>query len=155
MEDGGGKGREEGNEDTASAASSPASAPDIDLEDAERRCREAAGADRLGSFAPIAELLQREADLERDILPVIRARPAAGGKVSSWKFYVPIVVEAIAKREPAKPAQGPPPVFIVEGTPEWDAWQRAEPGKHRAMQTNAGLGRYFPSRLPPTIEKAA
>jgi hypothetical protein len=137
-------------EDTASAASSCASAPGIDLIEAERRCAQAAGADRLGSFAPIAELLHRQADLERDVLPAIRARPAAGGKVSSWKFYVPVIAEAMAKRAPPQMAQGPPPVFVAEGSPEWAAWQAAEPGKYRAMQTKIGFGYYFPSRRPPT-----
>jgi hypothetical protein len=146
MEDGGWREGEEG-EDTASAASS-ASAPEIDLIEAERRCAQAAGADRLGSFAPIAELLHRQADLELDVLPVIRARPAAGGKVSSWKFYVPIIDEQMAKRAPPQAAQGPPPVFVVEGSPEWNAWQEAEPGKRKAIQMKAGLGCYVPSRFP-------
>jgi uncharacterized protein YdaU (DUF1376 family) len=145
-----GEERLEKEEDTASAASSSASAPEIDLIEAERRCAQAAGADRLGSFAPIAELLHRQADLERDVLPAIRARPAAGGKVSSWKFYVPVIAEALAKRAPPQIAQGPPPVFVREGSPDWAAWQAAEPGKYRAMQTKIGFGHYFPSRRPPT-----
>lgn len=119
MEDGGGREGEEGNEDTASAASSAPRALAIDLDDAERRCHEAAGSDRLGSFAPISELLHRQADLELDILPVIRARPATGGRVSSWKFYVPIIVESMAKRGPPQKCQGPPKVFVVKGSPEW------------------------------------
>lgn len=106
-------------EDTASAASSAPRAPEVDLDDAERRCHEAAGTDRLGSFAPIVELLHRQADLELDILPVIRARPAAGGRVSSWKFYVPIIAEAMLKRSPGKPSQGPPMVFVARDSPEW------------------------------------
>lgn len=135
-------------EDTASAASSSAGAPEIDLIEAERRCAQAAGVDRLGSFAPIAELLHRQADLELDVLPVIRARPAAGGKVSSWKFYAPIISEAMAKRGPVAVPQGPPPVFVIEGSPEFVAWQEAEPGKHRALQMKAGLGFYVPTRFP-------
>ena len=109
----------ENKEDTASAASSAPRAPEVDLDDAERRCHEAAGSDKLGSFAPIAELLHRQADLELDILPVIRARPAAGGRVSSWKFYVPIIAEAMLKRSPGKPSQGPPMVFVARDSPEW------------------------------------
>lgn len=139
---------EDREEDTASAASSSASAPEIDLIEAERRCAQAAGVDRLGSFAPIAELLHRQADLELDVLPVIRARPAAGGKVSSWKFYAPIIGEALAKRGPVAAPQGPPPVFVIEGSPEFRAWQEAEPGKHRALQMKAGLGFYVPTRFP-------
>lgn len=141
---------EEQKEDTASAASSSASAPEIDLIEAERRCSQAAGVDRLGSFASIAELLHRQADLERDVLPAIRARPAAGGAVSSWKFYVPIIREALDRRAPRGEPKWPPPVFVVEGSPEFRAWQEAEPGKHRAIQMKAGLGCYVPTRFPPT-----
>jgi uncharacterized protein YdaU (DUF1376 family) len=137
-------------EDTASAASSSASAPEIDLIEAERRCAQAAGADKLGSFAPIAEMLHRQADLELDVLPVIRARPAAGGKVSSWKFYAPIIAEQMAKRAPPQAAQGPPPVFVPEGSPEWTAWAASSPKKLTPIQTKTGYGRYFPSRLPPS-----
>lgn len=146
---------EEQKEDTASAASSSASAPEIDLIEAERRCEQAASSDHLGSFAPIAELLHRQADLERDVLPVIRARPASGGRVSSWKFYVPIIAEAMAKRAPPQAAQGPPPVFVIEGSPEWQAWQAIEPKQLKAMQTNAGLGRYFATKWPPQKEGMA
>lgn len=141
---------EEQKEDTASAASSCASAPAIDLIEAERRCAQAAGVERLGSFAPIAELLHRQADLERDVLPVIRSRPAAGGSVSSWKYYAPIIDEQMAKRAPPQAAQGPPPVFVREGSPELAAWQIAEPGKYRPIQMKAGVGCYVPSRWPPT-----
>jgi uncharacterized protein YdaU (DUF1376 family) len=137
-------------EDTASAASSSASAPEIDLIEAERRCAQAAGVERLGSFAPIAELLHRQADLERDVLPVIRSRPAAGGSVSSWKYYAPIIAEQMAKRAPPQAAQGPPPVFVREGSPELAAWQIAEPGKYRPIQMKAGVGCYVPTRFPPT-----
>jgi hypothetical protein len=146
MEDGGWRGEEEG-EDTASAASSCASAPEIDLIEAERRCAQAAGVERLGSFAPIAELLHRQADLERDVLPVIRSRPAAGGAISSWKFYVPIISERVAKREPPKLAQGPPKVHVMAGSAEWDAWT-AHNGKSKPIDSKGGF--YFPSRWPPT-----
>lgn len=136
-------------EDTASAASS-AGAPALDLEDAERRCTEAAGSGELGLFAPIADLLHRQADLERDVLPVIRSRPAGKNGIKSWRYYVPIITEAIPKAAAA--TFGPPKVFVAEGTPEWDAWQAAEPGKHKAMQMNAGMGCYVPTRFPPPLD---
>jgi hypothetical protein len=148
MEDGGGREGEGENKDAASAASS-ASAPALDLIEAERRCREAAGTDKLGSFAPIAELLHRQADLERDVLPVIRSRPARKGGIVSWRYYVPIIEEAMGKAAPPSKSQGPPPVFIIEGSPEWNAWQAAEPGKLKAMQMSAGMGCYVASRFPP------
>ncbi len=158
MEDGGGREGEEGNEDTASAASSAPRAPDLDLIEAERRCSEAAGSDRLGSFAPIAEFLHRQADLEHDVLPVIRARPARGGKVSSWKFYAPIIAEAMLKRAPAPTSQGPPKVFVVKGTPEW--LQRVAAGHKPGMTTqdpkSKAEGWYFPApTTPESKDKAA
>lgn len=110
-------------DDAASAASS-ASAPALDLIEAERRCREASGSDALGSFGPIAELLLRSespVDLDLDALPVIRARPAGAHGIKSWRYYAPIVAEAAGKRV-AKPITfGPPKVFVKVGTPEWDA----------------------------------
>ncbi len=135
-------------EDTASAASSSPRAPVLDLDDAERRCGEACGSNRLGSFSPIAELLHRQADLELDILPVMRARPASGGKVSSWKFYVPIIAEAMLKRAPAAPvaSTGPPKIHVMKDTPAWDAWVKFE-GK--AHPEDAKGGWLFPSRFPP------
>lgn len=142
---------EEETDEAASAASS-ASAPAFDEIEAERRCREAAGSNGLGNFGPIAELLHRQADLERDVLPVIRSRPALRCGVKSWRYYVPIIEEALAKRAPPSKSQGPPPVFVREGTPEFNAWQEAEPGKHRAMQMNAGFGFYAPAQFPTPTE---
>jgi hypothetical protein len=109
---------EEETEDAASAASS-ASAPVLDLDEAERRCCEAAGSDRLGSFAPIVELLHRQADLERDVLPIVRSRPAVKNGIQSWRYYVPVISEAMAKRVPIAKPSGPPKVFIARDSPEW------------------------------------
>lgn len=139
---------EEETEDAASAASS-ASAPAFDLEEAERCCREAAGSDRLGSFAPIAELLHRQADLDRDVLPAIRSRPAGPNGIKSWRYYAPIIAEAMLKREPRAPSvasTGPPKVHVMSGTPEWDAWVAHEGKSHPA---DAKGGWYFPTRWPP------
>jgi len=116
--------------DAASAASS-ARAPILDLADAERRCCEAAGSDRLGSFAPISELLHRQADLERDVLPVIRSRPALKNGIHSWRYYAPIIAEAMPKQ--AKLSQGPPQVFVNKDSPEWAA--RVAAGHKPGMTT--------------------
>lgn len=123
MEDGGGRVGEGENKDAASAASS-ASAPALDLIEAERRCREASGSDALGSFGPIAELLLRSespVDLDLDALPVIRARPAGAHGIKSWRYYAPIIAEAAGKRIAKPITVGPPKVFVKVGTPEWDA----------------------------------
>lgn len=103
-------------EDTSKLASSSASQPGIDLEEAERRCQQAAGSDRLGSFAPIAELLLAGRVTLDDALVAIRARPAADGGIRSWKFYAKI----LADREAPAPAKaGPPQVFVTRGSAEW------------------------------------
>jgi hypothetical protein len=142
----------ETDEDTAGAASSGAGLPKIDLEDAERRCAEAAGADRLGPFAPMAEiLLARLIDIE-DVLVAIRSRPARNGAVSSWKFYAKILQDKIAERTPAVASTGPPKTHVMSGTPEWDAWVAHEGRSHPA---DAKGGWYFPTRWPPKIERAA
>lgn len=121
-------------EDAASAASS-ASAP-VDLEDAERRCRHAAGSDELGDFAPIAELLSRDkapSDLELDVLPVIRARAAVKNGIQSWRYYVPIIAEATAKRLPQPLTFGPKKIFVAKNDPGWADLCRAT--SHRASLT--------------------
>ena len=155
MEDGGG--REGEKEDTASAASS-ASAPAFDLEDAERRCSEASGSDSLGSFAPIAELLHRQFDLERDVLPVIRSRPAGQHGIKSWRYYAPIIAEAAAKHAPRSPKPAAEQTFIARDSPEWGAYCRAArhvPSLTTQHRDTKVEGWYFPSRLPPTEQERA
>lgn len=142
----------ETDEDTGKPASSSAGQPEIDLIEAERRCAEAAGSDRLGPFAPIAEILLAAKVTLDDALVVIRSRSARAGPVSSWKFYAKILNDKIAERAPPAPCTGPPKVHVMSGTPEWDAWVAFE-GKPRPADARGGW--YFPSRMPPSIEKAA
>lgn len=140
------------NEDTGKPASSGAGQREFDLGDAERRCSEAAGSDRLGKFAPISEiLLAGKLDLD-EVLTAIRARPARAGAVSSWKFYAKILQDRIAERASTAATTGPPKVHVMSGTPEWDAWVVHEGRSHPA---DAKGGWYFPTRWPPNIEKAA
>lgn len=142
-------------EDTASAASSSASAPAIDFVEVERRCCQAAGAERLGSFAPIREAIERGADMDRDILPVLRSRPASGGAVSSWKFYAPIIAERIAVTKPAAAspeiaAKMASMVWIDQGSDEWEAWRGS--GKRWPVKDHPETKRpgwYVPSAMPP------
>lgn len=139
-------------EDTGKPASSGAGQLEIDLIEAERRCSEAAGSDRLGPFSPIAEILiNGKLDLD-EVLTAIRARPARSGAVSSWKFYAKILRDRIAERAPATASTGPPKVHVMSGTPEWDAWVAHEGRSHPA---DAKGGWYFPTRWPPQIERAA
>lgn len=156
MEDGGGR-EGEGEKESAASAASSASAPALDLEEAERRCREAAGSDALGSFAPIFELLHRQADLERDVLPVIRSRPAGKNGIKSWRYYVTIIEDGLAKRAPVTAAFGPPKVFVARGSPEWDA--RIAGGHKPALcqfyPEHKAEGWFFPSLPTPNRRSEA
>jgi hypothetical protein len=145
-EDGGGREGVGENEDTASAASS-AGAPAVDMIDAERRCQEAAGTSHLGKFAPIEELLHRKADLELDILPVIRARKAAAHGVKSWKWYVPSILEAMVRRAPSTAPSAAPKVFVKAGSAEWHARVAAghKPGLISSYPEHGGEGWLFPA----------
>lgn len=139
-------------EDTGKPASSSPRQPKIDLEEAERRCHEAAGTDRLGDFAPIREIIIG-GKLELDeVLTAIRARPASNGAVSSWKFYAKLLRDRIADRAPPVAASGPPKVHIMSGTPEWDVWVAHE-GRARPLDAKGGWS--FPSRYPPGKNKDA
>lgn len=64
-------------------------------------------------FSPIADLIAKGYDLDRDILPVIRDR--AGPERRSWDYFVPIIIEAAAKRAAVPEAPR---------APEFD-WRRA------------------------------
>lgn len=148
-------------EDTASAASS-ARAPVFDFQDAERRCQEAAGVADLGSFEPIRQVLERGADLERHVLPAIRSKPATGGKVSSWRYYVAKIAEAMLKDAPSSPSQGPPKVFVAADDPEYEAMCRATGHKPSLTLQEHGSKRngwYFtpptPTEIPNTDRSEA
>lgn len=59
---------------------------------------------------------------------------------------------------PATPAdQSPASIFIARGSPEWDAWTRHR-GKEpisKFYPEHRAEGWYFPTTMPPSIEKAA
>ncbi|GHE74780.1 hypothetical protein GCM10019059_37910 [Camelimonas fluminis] len=115
MEDGGGNRRIE---DTASAASS--SRAGLSYDQIESQCRKAAGLENdpspsLLDLSPINQLLAKGADLERDIVPVIRAKARPG--VRSWRFFVPAIVEAMT---PAASLSGIKP--SAPPIPDEDRW---------------------------------
>lgn len=143
---------EERTEDTGKPASSGAGQPEIDLIEAERRCLNAAGRDKLGPFTPIAEVLQRGLlDLENDILPLIRARSSHDW--SSWKYMTGALRDAeIAKPDPNAP-KPPPKVFVAVGTPQWDAWTAFN--KKPFPTGKDGNGWFQPSEWPPGFIPAA
>jgi hypothetical protein len=92
-------------EDTASAVSERARLP---YDEIENKCRKAAGLESdpspsLCDLSPVIQFLDAGVDLERQILPVIRAKRRDG--VRSWRFFVPSLTEALAAKPPiiAKP----------------------------------------------------
>jgi len=137
--------------DASLPASLDAGQRDEFVEFAEASCIEAAGSTSLGPFLPIAGLLLDGTMSLDNVVMLIRARPAAAGGVLSWKFYVKVIRDEAATRPSG--SQGPPKVFIAKDTPEWDAWQAAEPGKHKAVQMNAGMGCYVATRFPTPLNE--
>lgn len=89
----------------------------LDLDKIEAECRTAAGLEEaaypgLFNLSPILTLLDRGYDLDRDILPVLRAVAARSGqtKPRSWAFFIPAITEVKNGNEkiiqlPAQPAR--------------------------------------------------
>lgn len=104
-----------GREETASAVSAR---PDFD--ELEAKLRSAAGLENdpspsLFVLGPIQGLMDAGADLERDILPVLRAKAKAGKRGRSWGFYVSAIQDAVKARAGA--ASVPLAASAVE--PDW------------------------------------
>lgn len=100
-----------------SPASPPAAAPRsrVDYDRIEAQCREAAGltnaiSPSLNNLAPIFAFLDKGYDLERDILPVLRAKRAAGVEGRSWGYYRAAIEDSVKAAagvapRPAAPAK--------------------------------------------------
>lgn len=109
MEDGGR--RKEGKEDSASLRS--AEQPRAALDAIERRCREAGdlaneASPGLLDLSPILSLIDQGYDLDRDILPVIRAKARRGRKPGTWRYFVDAIVDARAQNAGIRAAPPPP-----------------------------------------------
>ncbi len=139
-----------GREEAASAASAGAaeksSAPKRDrawMEALEAKLRAAAGLEsdpspNLVVVGPIVGLIDAGADLEADILPVIRAKAKAGAKPRSWSFFTGAIQDAVKARHaagehipkpPAPPDETPEQTRKRMGIPEpkdrpWAKWDR-------------------------------
>lgn len=77
----------------------------------EAKLREAAGwqnepAPGLFVTGPIQALIDAGADLEQDVLPVIRGRAKQCRSASTWKYFIPAIQDAMEARRAA--ATGPP-----------------------------------------------
>lgn len=97
------------------SASAPRGRPELD--ELERRCREAAdlvneASPALLDLSPIVTLLDRGWDLETDLLPILRAAAARGKRGRTWSYYVPAIEDSRARNatiaaKPHKPSITP------------------------------------------------
>lgn len=163
-----GKARELGSTSLRSAEPSAAARPPTDLDLVEAKCRTAAGVENspspgLFNVAPILALIDEGFDLDRQIIPVLKAKAAAKKFGRSWAFYVDAIrdsrlPDAPKLRDVPAPA-GSPSVFVRSESEEWLAWiaAYAAQGKPapRAKQTKHGFGWFFPTSRPPACAEAA
>lgn len=163
-----GKARELGSTSLRSAEPSAAARPPTDLDLVEAKCRTAAGVENspspgLFNVAPILALIDEGFDLDRQIIPVLKAKAAAKKFGRSWAFYVDAIrdsrlPDAPKLRDVPAPA-GSPSVFVRSESEEWRAWiaAYAAQGKPapRAKQTKHGFGWFFPTSRPPACAEAA
>ena len=136
----------------------------------EAKLREAAGWQQqphpnLAVTGPIEELIASGAILERDVLPVIRAHAPRVRRPTSWRYFIPIIQEAVQTRlaagtGPPKDGEivpfatstrsndGPRPNTIAAG---FDLIERAIEREERALaeaQGRDGRGKSNPLALP-------
>jgi uncharacterized protein YdaU (DUF1376 family) len=101
-------------EDTASAASSSPALPVSKYDGIETECRKAAGLEQNPSpglmvIGPIAKMIDAGAVIDRDILPVLRAWRAKGMRApSSWKYFEPMIADAMRPVDNSHFGRGPP-----------------------------------------------
>ena len=104
--------------------------------------------------APIAALIAEGFDLEREILPVIRARRGAG---RSWTWFVGPIRDA-RKAAGGLPATTPSPaasgVYVRQDSDEGRAWERHEASQGRKIRwlpsNRDQTGKSMPSAFPPS-----
>lgn len=93
-----------------------------ELDRIEAACRKAAGLEGDPSpgllvIGPIVELIAEGHDLDRDVLPVMRAKAAAGHRARSWGYFVQAVRDARLKpASQAPPSQGTKQATVTAGT---------------------------------------
>lgn len=158
---------EGGRMETSEENSTPSSADGAgaDFEDIERKCRKAAGlvespAPGLLDLSPIFFWLDSGYQLERHILPVLRAKAAkTKTEVHSWRFFDGALRDALqrdkpATAEPAKPIryrveQSGERWYVEVGSPEYRAW-REQTGKGGSVRHRNGFQMIeVESRWPP------
>lgn len=124
----------------------------------EAELREAAGLENdpssgLLDLSPMVELIDKGWSLPKLILPKLREMKAKGKRGSTWRYYVPAIVEAQqanaaipANHQPAKVATA----WVTEDDPRWpDLAARYQREKGRALSPTGsrhrpGMGYEFP-----------
>ena len=108
----------------AARAEAAAAKPKIDFRDLHRRLIEAGGdalnrtSASLETVSDVIGWIETGADLDKDILPVIRAKAARARpqSIRSWQYFATAVAEAVEKRKRGLPTVAEPeapPVFRV------------------------------------------
>jgi uncharacterized protein YdaU (DUF1376 family) len=104
------------------AAGSLAAAPEIDVDEVERCCRQASGGWDLRRADVILDLVKAGHDLDDRVLPLIREEAARRRKKSqpppdTWAYFKPMIEDAARKPLPA--AKEVAAVFVPLGSPAW------------------------------------
>lgn len=129
----------------------------LDFDEIENRLRSAAGlseasATGLKDLSPIFALIDKGYDLDKDIVPKLRAANAAGKRPSSWRYYVKGIEETKAANAAIRPKAGgvivAPVMWIVREDRRWpDLAERYRREHGRDPPTTAGqggAGRHWP-----------
>lgn len=127
-----GKGREgKGEERAAQQSSTPPREPEpsarkAELDRLEARLRQAAGLEddpspSLYDTSPIHALIGKGYDIDRDILPVLKAAAASGKRGRTWRYYVPGIEAAKAGNDAIRS----PPAGNGNGTKQAIDWDMA------------------------------
>ena len=135
-----------------------AAPPPLEISDdeIERRCEEATGWRELRNIASISRLIASGVSFEDRILPICRMvsaerRETGHGHPRSWAHVaMAIMDEARVVKPCARPVAT---VFIIEGSPEWEALCAVKkPSLLRAM-LNGKNGIYWPAADMPVVSR--
>lgn len=129
---------------------------EIDEKEIERRCEEATGWRALRNIAAITNLALAGVSLEDRILPICRMvsaerRETGQGPPRSWAHVAMAIMDESRVVKPcARPVAT---VFIIEGSPEWEALCAVKkPSLLRAM-LNGKNGIYWPAADMPVVSR--
>ncbi len=127
---------------------------------------------RLAITAPIQALIDQGADLNLDVIPVVRALSSKVKARRGWSYFVEPIREAWQARlkaapTAAQPSSAPqrPRVAVLVDTPQWEAWTQCMRAGGQRMSTpmdiyddrgrRIGRGWYFDSEWPPGQQEVA